>query len=96
MLVKHAARAEKNRVEIVRFQQMQNILAEQAARNITIKADAEKERAIREAMGKSAAILLEANATSEGEYLKFLAIAKGIEQIKEQLTTDYIDYLIAS
>jgi len=67
MLVKHAARAEKNRVEIVRFQQMQKILAEQAARNITIiKADAEKER---EAMGKSTAILLEANATAEGEYL---------------------------
>jgi len=70
MLVKHAARAEKNRVEIVRFQQMQKILAEQAARNITIiKADAEKERVIREAMGKSTAILLEAIATAEGEYL---------------------------
>jgi len=46
---------------------MQKILAKQTARNITIiKVDAEKERAIREAIGKSAAILLEANATAEG------------------------------
>jgi regulator of protease activity HflC (stomatin/prohibitin superfamily) len=91
------ALAEKNRLEVVRFQQQQKILQEQASKNITIiQAEAKREKQIKEAEGLAQSILLEANATAEGEYLKFQAIAKGIEKIKEQLTPEYVDYLVAS
>lgn len=91
------ALAEKNKLEVVRYQQQQKIVVQEAERNMTIiRAEAEKEKSIREAEGKAQAIYLEANATATGEFLRLQAISRGIEKIKEQLTADYIDYLVAS
>ena len=60
-----------------------------------IDAQAHREKQIQEAEGLAQSILLEANATAEGEFMKLDAIARGMAQIREQLTPEYVDYLIA-
>ena len=87
------ALAEKNILEVVRYQQQQNILKEEAAYNITlIQANAFRERQIREAEGQAQATVLNFNASATGILLEYTATADGIALVKEELTGDFLTY----
>ena len=87
------ALAEKNKVEVVRYQQKQAVLQEEAAYNITvINANAQRERQIREAEGQAQATILNYNASAQGILMEYTATADGIALVKEQLTGDFLTY----
>jgi len=77
------ALAEKNKVEISRFQQLQNIINAEGQYNVTvIRANAEAQQKIIAASAEAQRITIEAKAQSEA-----------IRIINEQVTPEYINYL---
>jgi regulator of protease activity HflC (stomatin/prohibitin superfamily) len=74
--------AEKNRVEIVRYQQMQQILQKQGEANRTVieaRALAEKTK-------------IAADAEAYKIFAEYKATADGIQAIRDSLTSDYLTY----
>lgn len=77
------ALTERNKVEISRFQQLQNIINAQGQYNVTvIRANADAQLKIISAQAEAQRILIEAEAQ-----------AKAIKIINEQVTPEYINYL---
>ena len=76
--------AEKNKVEIVRYQQIQQVLAKQGEAN----------RTIIEATANARQIEIQADADAYQIFVTYNATANGIERIKASLSDEYLQYLM--
>lgn len=91
------ALAEKNKVEVTRYKEEQTTLKKQQEMfRLIVEANATAQEDVILSTGKATAMIIEAEAHAVATMLEFNATAKGISQLKTQLTDGYIAYLLAN